>query len=169
MVELNENDPTGACKITCILDGDKKGGKADGFHSPDNITVTENYVYIQEDPNGYASANDAISGFAKLYQYNINTGELKTVMECNQEVAAGLGYGSAEDMWEITGMIDVTDIVGSAEPTFLCGVQVHGWEADKLPTAVRADGKKFFDPDAIAEGLSDYEGSFLFKITGLDR
>lgn len=45
MVELNDDSPTGDCKITCILDGDKVGGKADGFHSPDNIVVTENYVY----------------------------------------------------------------------------------------------------------------------------
>jgi hypothetical protein len=47
-VELNENDPTGPAKITCVLDGDKIGGKAWGFHSPDNVLVTENYAYIQE-------------------------------------------------------------------------------------------------------------------------
>ena len=40
MLELNENDPTGDAEMTGIL-------------------VTENYVYIQEDPNGYFGQNAA--------------------------------------------------------------------------------------------------------------
>lgn len=166
MVELNDDSPTGDCKITCILDGDKVGGKADGFHSPDNIVVTENYVYIQEDPNGYFNQNSAIQGWAKLYKYEISSGTLSTVLECDEDNYPQYGGGGK---WEITGMIDVTDIIGASEPTFLCGVQVHGWEVDKIESAVRADGHAFFDPTAIAEGLSDFEGSFLFKITGLPR
>lgn len=166
MVELNDNDPTGDCKITCILDGDKVGGVADGFHSPDNILVTENFIYIQEDPNGYFDQNTAIQGWAKLYKYDIATGSLTTVLECDEDNNPEYGGGGK---WEITGMIDVTDIIGASEPTYICGVQVHGWELDKIDTAVRADGKAFFDPTAIAEGLSDLEGSFLFKITGLPR
>jgi len=66
-------------------------------------------------------------------------------------------------------MIDVTDIISASTPTFICGIQVHGWEEDRIPTAVRADGKKFFDPTAIPEASSDLEGSFLFKIEGLAR
>lgn len=165
MLELNESDPTGNAKITCILDGDKVGGIADGFHSPDNILVTEDYVYIQEDPNGYFDQNAAITGWAKLYQYNIATGELKTVLECDEDNNPQYGGGGK---WEITGLIDVTDIIGASETTFIGGVQVHGWEQDKIESAVRADGQRFFDPTAIAEGLSDFEGSFIFKITGLE-
>lgn len=164
MVELNENDPTGDCKITCILDGDKVGGIAEGFNSPDNIVVTENYVYIQEDPNGYKPGQ-----WAKIYQYDIANGTLKTVLECNEDDANVQTLYGGGGKWEFTGMIDVTDIIGASEPVFLCGVQVHGWEEDKIPTAVRADGHKFFDPTAIAEGLSDLEGSFLFKMEGLPR
>ncbi len=170
MVELNETDPTADAKITCILDGDKVGGIADGFHSPDNILVTENYVYIQEDPNGYASANTAISGYAKLYQYSIENKTLKTVMECDQATAAGMGYGTTSDMWEITGLIDVTDIIGASESTFIGGAQVHGWNSATTPDeAVRADGSQFYDPTAINIESAGLEGSFLFKITGLDR
>ena len=128
--------------------------------------VTENFVYIQEDPNGYQDQNSAIQGWAKLYQYEISTGNLSTVLECDEDNNPEYGGGGK---WEITGMIDVTDIIGASEATFLCGVQVHGWEQDKIASAVRADGQKFFDPTAIAEGLSDLEGSFLFKITGLPR
>ncbi|WP_372754688.1 alkaline phosphatase PhoX [Mariniflexile sp.] len=160
-VVLNETDPTGPAKITCVLDGDKVGGKADGFHSPDNILVTENYAYIQEDPNGYASTNSAISGYAKVYQYNLTTGALKTVLECDQDRAATLGYGTTSNMWEITGMIDVTDVVNNGNNTFLLITQNHGW--------VPADGSSFTDPKANSADNATKEGSMLYVITGLDR
>ncbi|HEX9600716.1 MAG TPA: alkaline phosphatase PhoX, partial [Mariniflexile sp.] len=163
-VVLNDTDPTGAAKITCVLDGDKIGGKADGFHSPDNILVTENYAYIQEDPNGYASLNSAITGYAKLYQYNLSTGELKTVLECDQDTAETLGYGTTSKAWEITGMIDVTNVVNNGKNTFLLIVQHHGWNAPS--------GKYFTDPTAnsVLEGsTATNEGSSLYVITGLDR
>ncbi|MDT0539594.1 MULTISPECIES: phosphatase [Croceitalea] len=167
---MNPDDPTGDAKLVVVMDGDLEGGKADGMHSPDNILVTENYAYVQEDPNGYADLNPEIQGFAKLWQYNLNTGEVKEVMECNQEGAAALGYGVTSSNWEITGLIDVTDIIGASEPTFVGGAQVHGWNFGTTPeTAVRADGMKFFDSTAITEDAARLEGSFLFKITGLER
>jgi hypothetical protein len=169
-LELNPDDPTGDAKLTVVIDGDLEGGKGDGMHSPDNIVVTENYVYVQEDPNGYASLNADIQGYAKLWQYDIMSGNFTEVMECNQVVAAELGIGNTDSYWEITGMIDVTDIIGAAEPTFICGAQVHGWSYDSNnPATFRADGAKFVDPTAIDEGAASLEGSFLFKITGLPR
>ncbi|CAM1335181.1 alkaline phosphatase PhoX [Tenacibaculum aestuariivivum] len=160
-VVLNDTDPTGAAKITCVLDGDKVGGKADGFHSPDNILVTENYAYIQEDPNGYASENPNIIGYSKLYQYNLSTGAIKTVLECDQERGETLGYGKASRYWEITGMIDVTDIVNNGKNSFLVITQNHGWEP--------ADGTSFTDPTANANLANAKEGSVLHLITGLER
>ncbi|GAA3589304.1 phosphatase [Flavivirga amylovorans] len=160
-VVLNETDPTGAAKITCVLDGDKENGKADGFHSPDNILVTENYAYIQEDPNGYASLNSDITGYAKLYQYNLSTGDLKTVLECDQDAAATQGYGTTEKRWELTGMIDVTETVNNGKNTFLLITQNHGWEP--------ADGSAFTDVKANSAHNSRKEGSVLHVITGLDR
>lgn len=158
-VVLNENDPTGPCKITCVLDGDIVGGKAEGFHSPDNILVTENYAYIQEDPNGYLDTS--VNGFAKLYQYNLNSGEVKTVLECDQIKAAALGYGTTDSNWEITGMIDVTDVVDSNRNTFIVITQNHGWEP--------ADGSAFTDPLANPSDDSRKEGSMLYVIEGLQR
>ena len=52
----------------------------------DNLCVTQNYVYIQEDPNGYFDTADKMH-FAQLYQYNIQTGALKVVLECDQNAA----------------------------------------------------------------------------------
>ena len=125
-VTLNDKDPTAAGTITCILYGDKENGKAFMFHSPDNILVTENYAYIQEDPNGYYGDFSSKDHFARLYQYNLKTGELKTVLECAQKSAADLGYGTTDRIWEITGMIDVSDVL-KKENTFLMITQNHGW------------------------------------------
>ena len=157
-VVLNDTDPKGAAKITCVLDADKVGGKADGFHSPDNILVTENYAYIQEDPNGYASRNTAIKGFAKLYQYNLKSGAVKTVLECDQTAAAAKGYGVTSNYWEITGMIDVTDVIKNGKNTFMVITQNHGWE-----------NNLFTDSKATFVNGSTNEGSVLHLVTGLER
>ncbi|WP_405415042.1 alkaline phosphatase PhoX [Maribacter sp. Asnod1-A12] len=169
-LELNETDPTADAVLTVVVDGDLEGGKGDGMHSPDNILVTENYAYIQEDPNGYADLNADISGFAKLWQLDLNTGDFVEVMECNQTFASSVGIGNTDSIWEITGLFDVTDIIGASEPTFIGGAQVHGWNFSTTPdTAVRADGLKFVDPTAINEGSAALEGSVIFKLTGLPR
>ncbi|WP_136480655.1 alkaline phosphatase PhoX [Cognatitamlana onchidii] len=160
-VVLNDTDPTGPAKITCVLDADKEGGKADGFHSPDNILVTENFAYIQEDPNGYASLNPDIIGYAKLYQYNLSTGTVKTVLECDQDAAATAGYGTTDRRWELTGMIDITETVKNGKNTFLLITQNHGWEP--------ADGSAFTDVNANSAYNSRKEGSVLHVITGLER
>jgi len=153
-VTLNENDPTGVGTITCVLDGDKLDGKAKMFHSPDNILVTENYAYIQEDPNGYFDTADK-THYARLYQYNLSTGELKTVLECDQATAAAEGVGTATGIWELTGMIDVSDIVGVDE-TFLLITQNHGWEGG------------FSDPMANPTPFTG-EGSVVHIVQGLGR
>jgi hypothetical protein len=158
-VVLNETNPTGTCKIMCVLDGDKVGGKADGFHSPDNILVTENYAYVQEDPNGYLDTS--VNGYAKLYQYNLASGEIKTVLECDQDRAADIGYGTTSKRWEITGMIDVTDVVNNGDNNFLLITQNHGWEP--------ADGTSFTDPLANPDLTNRKEGSMLYLIKGLER
>lgn len=154
-VTLNPSDPTGAGTITCVLDGDILDGKAKDFHSPDNILVTENYAYIQEDPNGYFDTADK-THYARLYQYNLNTGELKVVLECDQVAGQAQGYGDIGSIWEITGMIDISDIIGKQD-TFLVITQNHGWE-----------DASFTDPMANP-ATSANEGSMLYIVQGLDR
>lgn len=158
-VVLNENDPTAAGTITCVLDGDLPNGVAKAFHSPDNILVTENYAYIQEDPNGYFDNADKMH-YARLYQYNLNTGALKVVLECDQDVAAAQGYGTTSGIWELTGMIDISDVIGVDE-SFILITQNHGWEP--------ADGSAFTDPNANPAADSRKEGSMLYVLQGLDR
>ena len=156
-VVLDANNPLGGT-ITCVLDGDKLDGKAKEFHSPDNVVVTENYVYIQEDPNGYPDTPEK-SHYAQLYEYNINSKNLKTVLECDQDLAASLGYGTTNNAWEITGMIDISEEL-AIDRTFLLITQNHGWEP--------ADGSSFTDPLANPTPASD-EGSMLYVVKGLKR
>ncbi len=158
---LNPRNPQGPGKIVCILDGDKVGGIAEEFHSPDNILVTENYAYIQEDPNGIQDFKPAAAHYSRLYQYNLNTGELKTVLECDQLKAEAEGYGPANRIWEITGMIDISETIGVDE-TFILITQNHGWE--------REDGVPFTDPTANPDlANSRKEGSMLYVVKGLER
>lgn len=153
-VTLNENDPSGAGTITCVLDGDLESGKAKAFHSPDNILVTENYAYIQEDPNGYFDNADKMH-YARLYQYNLNDGTFKTVLEADQDLAETQGYGTTSSTWELTGMIDISETVG-IDDTFLLITQNHGWQGN------------FTDPAANPSPTTG-EGSMIFTINGLER
>jgi len=153
-VVLDANNPTVAT-ITCVLDGDKLSGVARQFHSPDNIVVTKDYAYIMEDPNGYPDTADK-THFSYLYQYNLNTGALKVVLECDQTNAEIAGLGSASSLWELTGMIDVSDIIG-VEGSFLICTQNHSWH-----------NAAFTDPNANPNSDSD-RGSQLYLIKGLER
>ena len=153
-VVLDANDPTKGT-ISCVLDGDKLTGIAKQFQSPDNVLVTKNYVYIQEDPNGYFDTAEK-THFPYLYQYNISTGALKVVLECNQIAAASAGYGVTTTDWELTGMIDVSDVIG-VEGSFLIATQNHGWT-----------NSAFTDPKANPTPTSN-EGSVLHLIKGLER
>lgn len=157
-VVLNKKNPLKAT-ISCILDGDKLDGKAKEFLSPDNILVTQNYAYIQEDPNGYRDTPDK-DHFARLYQYNLNTGELKTVLECDQVTAAMDGIGTESRSWEITGMIDISTTIGVPE-TFAIITQNHGWEKE--------EGTGFTDPKANPSADARKEGSQMMIIQGLER
>lgn len=149
-LNLNDTDPTKG-KLEVILDGDNRTGIAKDFQNPDNIMVTQNYVYVQEDPNsGY---NDQTHD-ALIYQYDIATKQLKKVFELDQRrntsdaakynvpgsssgypVPAGApatsgGLGS----WEYGSLIDVSDETGSPN-TFLLCIQPHTWTGDRYLNA----------------------------------
>jgi hypothetical protein len=129
---LDANNPL-AGRIECILDGDNRTtGKAKEFQNPDNIMVTENFVYIQEDANSYGDETHD----AYIYQYSIATKELKKVIELDHRRTASdaskynVGVNSTFGSWEYGAMIDVSETIGVPN-TFLLCIQPHTWRADK--------------------------------------
>ena len=132
------------------------------FIDENNILVTENYAYIQEDPNGYDDDANKLHD-AYLYQYNLQTKELKVVLESAHRTPAAIdnGYANIDDRWgkwEITGMIDISETIG-VNNTFLLIQQGHSWKSDA-----------FLNPDGAGtvEDSRD-EGSILTVIQGLER
>lgn len=113
-------------KLTCILDGDDDNGIAKEFQNPDNICVTNNYVYIQEDSNTYgAETHDAY-----IYQYNIATKEVKVVLELDHRRGdTKYGATAARGNWEYGALVDISDVVGVPD-TFTLSVQPHTWTGD---------------------------------------
>ncbi|AYA36247.1 hypothetical protein D3Y59_03700 [Hymenobacter oligotrophus] len=120
--------------LEVILDGDNRtaANKAADFQNPDNLCATENYVYIQEDSNGYGQETHD----AYVYQYNIATGELKRVLELDHRRNApdagtyNVGRTSAYGSWEYGAMFDISELIGEPNTFALC-IQPHTWTGTK--------------------------------------
>lgn len=118
--------------LEVILDGNKTTGNATEFQNPDNICVTENYVYVQEDANSYGDETHD----AYIYQYNIATKELKKVIELDHRRTAAdaatynVGGTSGFGRWEYGAMIDISDLIGIPNTFAIC-IQPHTWTGDK--------------------------------------
>ncbi|WP_235819783.1 hypothetical protein [Flavobacterium davisii] len=139
------------------MDGDNRNGKAKTFQNIDNICVTKNYVYLQEDPNGYG---DEIHD-SYLYQYNILTKELKVVFELdhkrNEPGDKYLSAASPKGSWEYGSLTDVSETLG-VENTFMLCIQAHSWEKEAF---------KGVDGGNIRP--NEKQGSQVILIKGLPR
>ncbi len=132
-VILDANNPLQGT-IEVILDGDDRNGPARQFQNPDNIYVGQNYVYVQEDDNGYGDETHD----AYIYQYNISSRALLPVLQLDhrrtQADAALYNAAGARPEgkagWEFGAMIDVSSELGN-ENTFLIALQPHSWRAAK--------------------------------------
>jgi hypothetical protein len=155
---LDANDPLKGT-LQVVLDGDDRTGPAKTFQDPDNVMVTENYVYIQEDPNGYG--DEAHDGY--IYQYNIATKEVKVVLELDHRRTAAdaakynVGGASPFGSWESSGLIDVSSQLGLPS-AFLFAVQSHTWT-----------GTKYQGVDGGTLRTAENQASQLILITGLPR
>jgi len=146
-----------------VIDGDADGNGSE-FHNPDNIMVTENFVYIQEDPNGYnRTGGSVVNGSdhpAQIYAYDIANNTISVVVQTLEGVA-GAPYtevGDANGSWEDGSMLDITDKIGATESTFILAVQPHTWREDKFAGA-----------DGGAIRPNENQGSQIVMITGLPR
>lgn len=156
-LRLNAENPLKG-KLEVILDGDNDKGPAVDFQNPDNICVTENYVYVQEDSNGYGTETHD----AYVYQYSITGKQLKPVFELNhfRNAPEGITYGgtgSKFGSWEYGALVDISDLIGVPDAFILC-IQPHTWRGDRYKGV-----------DGGAKRSSENQGSEIVYIKGLAR
>ncbi len=153
---LDANNPLSG-QLTLVLDGDDRAGKAKQFQNVDNICVTKNYVYVQEDANGYGDETHD----AYIYQYNIATKELKVVFELDHKRTEPgdkyLSASSSKGSWEYGALIDVSETIGVPD-TFMLSVQPHSWKKDA-----------FKGVDGGTLRPNENQGSQVVLIKGLPR
>jgi hypothetical protein len=155
---LNETDPLKGT-LQLILDGDNRTtGKAKEFQNVDNIVATQNFVYVQEDPNVYGDETHD----SYIYQYNLSTKELKKVFELNHhrddaELNAKFKSLPAKGSWEYGSMTDISATIGIDDVFMLC-IQPHSW---RYPEFAGVDGG--------ALRAAENQGSQIVLIKGLAR
>ena len=125
-------------KLEVVAEGDSNPGK--NLINPDNLCVTENYVYIQEDGDSFykAATHDSY-----IWQFNIATKQYKPWlnMKHNREDAAWQqaydqtgGWLKKFGSWEYGAMIDISDIIGVPN-TFAVNIHSHTWQKDAFKNA----------------------------------
>lgn len=137
---LNDTNPL-IGKLELVVEGDSTPGT--GIINPDNLCVTENYVYIQEDGDSFYTASKHDS---YIWQYNIATKANKPWLTMNhkrEDAAWNTTYNTAGGTmqfgsWEYGAMEDISDVIGVPN-TFIVNIHPHTWKKDAFQYA---DGSK---------------------------
>lgn len=145
-------------KLKMIVSGNTNTNKNDGnladLQSPDNICVTEHFVYIQEDPNSFTRNHPSY-----IYQSDLNGNNIRKVLEL--VVRNDLSpTGTTGNSGEFGALIDVSDKVG-VPGTFLLALQPHYWTSPDFKTL---DGH-----DITGTGTEDNQASQIVILQGLPR
>lgn len=136
-LEMDASNPLKG-KITALIDGNENPGNS--IVNPDNICVTENYVYIQEDGDSFYNANNHDG---RIWQYDLRTKALKPMLEMNhrrEDATFNAKYNTANSnklsSWEYGAMVDISDLTGKPG-TFIVNIHPHTWQHNKF---LNADG-----------------------------
>ena len=148
-LELDATNPL-IGKLTQIISGNTDTNNMDGnlsaLQSPDNICVTENFIYTQEDPNSFSRGHAA-----QIYQTDLNGNNAKVVLAL--KIESNLSpTGSSELSGEFGALIDISDKVGVPD-TFMLNLQPHYWESE----------------DFVSTNLPHNEGGQIILLKGLPR
>ena len=112
---MNASDPLKVDSLEVLIDADGGGyNNPAALHNPDNLDTSMGSLMIQEDP---VSANPYT---AKIWQYNLKTGELKFVAEAAQPL---LDPTARTGEWETSGIVNASDVFGPN--MWLVNVQAH--------------------------------------------
>lgn len=153
---MNAADPLKGT-LSIIEDGDLNPGN--DIINPDNLCVTENYVYIQEDGDSFfpgASHNSL------LWQHTIAAGTKKVMLDMKNKTLGGTKFNPTNDqrfaLWEHGAMIDIGDIIGE-KGTFLINIHSHSW----------IEGTRFRNPSKATSVQSYASGGQTLILTGVPR
>ena len=144
-------------KLEVIEDGDLNPGI--DIINPDNLCVTNNYVYIQEDGDSFfpgASHNSLI------WQYDIATGTKRVMLDLKNKSLGGTTFNSTNDQrfatWEHGSMVDISETIGEPN-TFLINIHAHTW----------VEGNRFLNPSK-ANSVQPYRsGGQTLILKGVPR
>jgi hypothetical protein len=144
-------------KLEIIEDGDLNPGQE--IINPDNLCVTNNYVYIQEDGDSFfpgASHNSLI------WQYNIATGTKRRMVDMKNKTLGGTKFNPTNDQrfatWEHGAMIDISDIIGEPD-VFLINIHAHTW----------VEGDKYLNPSKATSVQAYKSGGQTLILKGVPR
>jgi hypothetical protein len=144
-------------KLEVIEDGDLNPGN--DIINPDNLCVTNNYVYIQEDGDSFfpgASHNSLI------WQYDIASGTKKKMIDMKNKTLGGTKYNATNDQrfatWEHGAMIDISNEIGVPN-TFLINIHAHTW----------VEGNRFLNPSKATAVQPYKSGGQTIILTGVPR
>lgn len=144
-------------KLEVVEDGDLTPGV--GIINPDNVCVTNNYVYIQEDGDSFfpgATHNSLI------WQYDIATGTKKRFLDMRNNTIGASIYNPSNDqrfgLWEHGAMIDIGNDIG-VPGTFLINIHPHSW----------VDGNKYLNPSKATSAQSYKSGGQTLILTNVPK
>lgn len=132
---LDEGNPLKG-KLEVAVDGNDNPGKS--IVNPDNLCVTENYVYIQEDGDSFYKNNDHDG---TIWQFGMSSKTLKPMMRMNHrrtDATFNAKYNPSNNVqlstWEYGAMYDISALTGIPE-TFAINLHPHTWTSDKYKNA----------------------------------
>ncbi|TDW52344.1 hypothetical protein EV144_1011033 [Flavobacterium sp. 270] len=134
-LKMDATDPLKGT-LELAVEGDSTPGT--GIINPDNLCVTENYVYIQEDGDSYYA--DAKHD-SYIWQYNIASKQNKPWLNMNHkrtDAAWNALYNQVGETklgsWEFGAMNDISDLIGVPN-TFTVNIHPHTWQLDAFKNA----------------------------------
>lgn len=153
-MEFNDDDPTIVDSLSILIDADLGGyANSNVIHQPDNIETTANSILIQEDPGGHNQFPTS-SGYpsfpnstnARVWRYDLATGELEQVLEVDQSLDENPAYdlgGSVAGAggWESSGIIDASSIWGPG--WFLIDIQAGSLISESLAGTLGSNAAVF--------------------------
>lgn len=137
-LNLHDTNPLGAARLEVVMDGGQDPGRY--LVNPDNICVTENYVYVQEDGDSFYRDTQHDG---RIWQWTIAnpSQQARPMLEMDHRrtdptfnAKYNPGNSQLKSSWEYGAMYDISELV-STPNTFLVNIHPHTWQDPKFRNA----------------------------------